>query len=117
MPRATVTVQATTRAGIVPTFTALASGAGNGAQFAYDQTKRTEIRIRNGGTAAATVTFLFNDNAVIDGQAPADPSSSVAAGATMSFKPLNEYYRQTDGNCYVECSAAVDIALVRYDAT
>ncbi len=64
------------------------------------------------------MTFLFNTaNASIDGQVAPNPSTSVAAGETMSFKPLNEFYKQNDGNCYIECSAAVDLALVRYETS
>ncbi len=119
MARTIITVQDAPRSGLTPTFTALAAGAGNGAQIPYDAEKRTGYRFRNTGASAATVTFLFNTtNAKIDGQSPANPTGTIpATTGDVIFKPLNEYYKQADGNVYIECSAAVEIAAIKFGSS
>ncbi len=110
MPRQTIPVQDLTRAGAAPTFTAATQ---TDIQWVNDG--KTVLEVKN--TNAATRTITFQTPGTQDGNAVADPVTTVpATTGDRIFKPFPpDIYNQTDGNVYadLEATAGVTVALYR----
>lgn len=106
MPRATLSVQDITTSGLVATY---ANGdAANGHQFANDGD--VFLHVKNGGTAAITVTVPTP--AKVSGLDVADVSVSVGAGGEAFIGPFDPtLFNQSGGVTYVNLSADTSVTL------
>lgn len=108
MPRQTLTKQPISRAGVIPTTTAVL--AANNGQFAYEGNRRLFLHASNdtGGSLNLTPKIA----STLDGQAATNRVIAIADGATKLIGPFGIEYKQTDGNVYFDCSGTLDVALV-----
>ena len=109
MARQLVAVQSLVRAGATPVFTACT---------------QTDLMVPNDGnvivefknTNAATRTITFSTPGTADGNAIADPVSTIAVTVgNLIFKPFRpDYYNQSDGNLYIDLSAFADVTVAAF---
>jgi len=109
MPKQTIAVQNLVRAGAAPTFTACAQ---TDLQFSNDG--HTIIEFKN--TNAATRTITWQTPGTVDGNAVADPVSTIGANTgDLIYKPVPpNVYNQADGNVYIDLSAFADVTVAAY---
>lgn len=109
MARQVLPIQNLVRAGAAPTFTACTQ---TDLQFQNDGVTVVEFKNVNG----ATRTITFDTPGTVDGNAIANPVSTIAATTgDLVFKPLPySIYNQSDGNVYIDLSAFADVTVALY---
>ena len=107
---AVLTVQGITRASIVPTYAAAASG---GDTFVDDGSARTYIEAVNGSGSSITVTIASTFTpAANSGQAAANLAVAIAAGARRKIGPIGPNFRNpTTGVVTMTYSAHTDLTV------
>ncbi|MFE3197168.1 hypothetical protein [Embleya sp. NPDC059237] len=105
MARADLTVQAVSRAGLTPAFTAAVV---DGHMFPNDG--RTLLRVKNSDAAAKTVTFAIP--ATVDGQAVTARQVTIPANTgDVVIGPWPAAYNQASGKVWVDYSAVTGVTV------
>lgn len=107
MARTALTSQQVSRAGIIPTYSAVTHPDGN--SF-INVDERNFIHVKNGSGGSLTVTV--QTPITIDSLAVTDLTVSIAAGAEKLIGPFPlAYYNQTDGHVYIDYSTGTSITI------
>lgn len=114
MARSTVTRQAIPVAGLNitdMTYDTLGVGANNGVVFAYNLGDLILLRNTTGASVNYTLKVPAPASLSAVGATVGDVTVAVAAAKTVTYK-ANAAFRQSDGNIYIDCSAAGTIAVL-----
>lgn len=105
MARSALTVQQIARTGIVPSYAA-ANVAGN----SLANSGKEFLHIKNGAVSSITVTI--ETPGTVDGQAVADRTVTIGAGAEKMIGPFPpQTYNQDSGEVYVDYSAITTVTV------
>jgi len=92
-------------------FTTMATGAGNGVNFAFDAKDLIVLKNTTGGAAVYSL-ILRSVSGVTDlGGSLTDPTVTVAAGKTHVIR-ATDILQQSDGDVYIDCDVAGDIVVL-----
>ena len=94
-------------------FNTLTPGSGNGVEFEYSSSN--EIILKNDTGGPAVFTFVIGVRAAEDtevGGTITDTTVTVADGKTHVLNDLNELFRNSDGNVYIDCDVAGKVLLL-----
>lgn len=86
-------------------FETLSTGAGNGVSFPQSNDYRIILKNDSGGAATFTIKIPTPANLTELSLTVPDFTVAVANGKTYELKALSQF-RQSDGNVYIDCSAA-----------
>lgn len=100
---AVLAVQSVPVSGLSPTYAA-ASGGGDSAPVASGRV----LSVKNGSGSSITVTMTTPGN--VDGVAIADPTLTIAAGASGVI-PVSSIYRGSDGTAAIAYSAVTTVTV------
>lgn len=92
-------------------FDALSTGAGNGAEVAYDSATWIVLKNTTGGPADFTVKIPTPAQYTAIGITLSDMTVTVADGKTWILKP-HAAMKQSDGDIYIDCDVAGSILVV-----
>lgn len=104
MARTDLAVQEPTVAGLNATYTAFATGAGNGKKV----NPAAVLHVKNNTGGAATLTI--DTPGQPGGLDIAQGSVTVPDASDRFFDLSNDVYRQADGKVYVDCDVAITAA-------
>ena len=111
MPRQALTAQTINRTGLTPTFATVV--AADGAQFNYDSTLRTFLRIKNTAGTPAVVTVRIAttvDGVAVTGGGKANTIAATTGDEMMG--PFGTDYKQSDNKVYIDTDTDVDVAVL-----
>ena len=109
-------VQPSHLTGFSPDLDGCAVAAGGSGDY-FDNTSGSVLfYVNNQNASNQTVTFVFNSNSTIDGQAPASPSGTVATGKRQIFGPFNAswYSNTSTGLMNVTYSNATNMTVMPF---
>lgn len=98
-----------------PTYDVMSTGDGNGVSFSYGSNDIVILNNDSGGPAV--YTFKISDQgqgASIEtvGGVVTDPTVTVPDGEVHLVRAVNELFRNSDGDVYVDCDSAAKIGVL-----